>query len=163
MYINFSFLKIVVVSLTAITFDISSEEAPMIVAFSAHDQDGPQYSNQREIGRDTGAAGLNRASNIELAFEAGDQKVSAVQFLISSDIDLSEADLSNCAGMLPDTHMGDCKVKGENILFYAFSPVNAPLPDGVLGSISVNAGRNIEIETSGWVMADINGVELNID
>lgn len=160
----FSIFSIATAMLFVASVQADNGNDPIVVALSGNGQENPQYS-QRDIIRRGSVAGsrtmLAGASNVEFAFDAGNEKVSAVQFLISSDVDLSLADLSNCASMLPDTHVGGCKVKDEDVLFYAFSPVNAPLPNGVLGSISVNGERNIQVDISDQVMADVNGVELD--
>ncbi|MGK7295897.1 MAG: hypothetical protein ACNS61_08740 [Candidatus Wenzhouxiangella sp. M2_3B_020] len=143
-----------------------ADGGPVVFAKTPDSVATPFDSHKRSIGRDAGP-GLGvpaPAGAIQLGFDPGQKQVSAVQFLISANHDLSDADLSACAGGLPETHVGGCKVKGENILFYAFSPVNAALPGGTLGKIALPAGTaSVQVEVSEPAMADINGVEIMLD
>ena len=149
-----------------LTVNASADQAPVVFAKTPDAVSTPFDSDKRSIGRDS-APGLGipaRAGNVQLGFDAGDRQVSAVQFLISADRDLSGADISGCAAGLPDTHVGGCKIKGENILFYAFSPVNAALPSGMLGTIALPPGAgSVQVSVTEPVMADVNGVEMTLD
>lgn len=143
-----------------------SDGAPSLFAQTATSM-GSTDTDKLSIRKDLNAASefAGRSDSIQLGFDDGGKQVSAVQFLISANADLSTADISGCAANLPESHVGGCKVKGQNILFYAFSPVNAALPSGVLGSIEgvTGSGRNLQVTVSEPVMADVDGVEMTLD
>ena len=103
---------------------------------------------------------LRGQQRLNLAFDAGDSQVSAVQFTITpTKGSLAGADLSSCASALPASHIGGCKQKGRSILFYAMSMDNEALPGGMLGHISIpNA---IQVSVTDQVMATTDGVELS--
>ncbi len=159
-------ISIVAVSMFAVNAQADSDQGPTVSASISGNSGSASFAEKHSLRRDSGQRGglATTSGTIELAFDAGGERVSAVQFLISADRDLSAGDISACAVKLPDTHVGGCKIKGENILFYAFSPVNAELPSGVLGSISLGpAASGLTIEVSDPVMADVDGVELTLD
>ncbi len=149
------------------TVQADQNQGPFVAAVVSGGANSADFgADKRSLRRDSGPAGnyAGVAGSIALSFDAGNKQVSAVQFLISADTDLSKADISGCADALPDTHVGGCKIKGENILFYAFSPVNAALPSGVLGTISLGSvGVAGQVKVSEPVMADVNGVEMTLD
>ncbi|MEX2499950.1 MAG: hypothetical protein WD397_13860 [Wenzhouxiangellaceae bacterium] len=159
-------ISIAAAAMFAVNAQADSDRGPAISVSTSGTGSAVSLGEKHELRRDSGPAGGLTAApgTIELAFDAGSARVSAVQFLISADRDLSAGDISGCASNLPDTHVGGCKVKGENILFYAFSPINAALPSGVLGSISLGpAASGLTVEVSEPVMADVDGVEMTLD
>lgn len=99
---------------------------------------------------------------VRFGIDVGKEKVSAVQFLITGPQGFADsADLSNCDAYLPQTHIGGCKISGDGILFYTFSPVNAELNTGFLGEIRL--GRNFDVSVlgvAGEVMGDPTGAEI---
>lgn len=110
-----------------------------------------------------GLRSVRMIQSVSVDFAAGDEAVSALQFTIGAANDLgSIADIRSCSAVLPDTHIGGCKVKDEKILFYVFSPINAPLPSGNILQLKLSrpAGAN-GVNLDKIVMADVNGAELN--
>ena len=117
---------------------------------------------------------LNRANLLEAArsgpsvgsvkfgLDVGGEEVSSVQFTISPGrAGADSIDLSRCDAYLPDTHVGGCKIKGDKILFYAFSPVNAKLETGFLGELTFNRRVNAAaLKISEEIMGDTQGSEL---
>lgn len=128
------------------------------------DRVGDVMRNERgrpEIRSDS-VSGGPAIHSVSFDFSAGGEQVSAVQFTIGADGDLgSVSDVRSCSASLPETHIGGCKIKGEKVLFYAFSPVNAPLPAGNI--LKLNLTRPVApsgFTVKGIVMADVNGKEL---
>lgn len=101
--------------------------------------------------------------SVKFGLDVGGEEVSSVQFTISSGRAIADSiDLSRCAAYLPDTHVGGCKIKGDEILFYAFSPVNATLETGFLGELIFDRPVNVTaLAISQEVMGDTQGAELN--
>jgi len=99
---------------------------------------------------------------VKFGLDVGDQDVSSVQFLISSGRRIVDSvDISRCAAYLPDTHVGGCKIKGEKILFYAFSPVNAKLETGFLGELDFSRPVNAaSLQITEEIMGDTQGAEI---
>lgn len=159
-------ISIAAAAMFALNAQAGSDQGPAVSASISGNSGSASFADKRSLRRDSGPGGglASAPGTIELTFDADGKQVSAVQFLISADRDLSAGDISGCAANLPDTHVGGCKIKGENILFYAFSPVNAALPSGVLGTISLgSAASGLTVEVSEPVMADVNGVEMTLD
>mgnify|MGYP005865813619 CR=1 FL=1 len=129
------------------------------VVYSAAGTSSQSNSNKQVVSK------YNRdVSNIQLGFDAGGESISAIQFDITSKLDVASFDISACSSNLPSTHIGGCKLKKDRIVFYAFSPTNAELPSGILGNLKLRSGAGVDsITLSNEVMSDTNGVELESD
>lgn len=116
---------------------------------------------QRSISSERGGGRALR-STLEFDLTHGSTEVSAVQFLLKGPAALAESiDLSSCSTGLPETHMGSCKIKPEGLLFYAFSPVNAALPEPSVFRLRFNQPVDSgQIRIEGLVMSDTEGSEL---
>lgn len=156
----------ILTTIAAITFFVagqaSAEEGSgNVLALTGGPESGPERSAKAR------SAGIAHGKGAEYTIDfVSDGSGTAMDFAIKIEGGArTRVDDTNCVAGLPSTHTGDCHYQPKSgiLKVVVFSPSNAPLNTGSIGSIRVVGAKNVSIDKDSLTVASPEGSRVSAD